>query len=117
MLRNGMLVGLCVLAIQCVGIRPAEAQYCGPGPFYGYTPFTVTSVPYYLSHPPVYYGYSILKAVDPWWTMRPVDVVVVQPAPEPVMVVNPYAVTPEVIPAPKVSAKPFRIKNPYLAKQ
>ncbi len=114
MLRNGMLVGLCVLAIECVVIRPAEAQYCGPGPFYGYTPFTVDSVPYYISHPPVYYSHSILRPVDPWYAIRP-EVVVVQPAPQPLLVVNPYVVTPEVIPTPKVSVKPLRIKNPYLA--
>jgi hypothetical protein len=116
MLRNGMIVALCLLALGTVAVRPAEAQYCGPGSFYGYTPFTVTSVPYYISHPPIYYNHTMLRPVDPWCAIRP-ETVAVQAAPEPLLVVNPYVVTPEVIPTPpKVSVKPQRVKNPYVAK-
>lgn len=110
-----VLVVAAVLAVD----RSASAQWGCFGPFYPWCSDNAVSVPYFRMYPPVYYGYSLLKPVDPWWPMRPAAVSVARPS-APQLIVNPYVVRqPETIPtpAPKTSGAAARIINPHIAQR
>jgi len=119
MLRQFLAGALVTLAILGTEIRPASAQCGCLGAFYPWGVYAADYVPYFISHPPVYYNHSLLKPVDPWYPVRP-TVITVERAPEPQMIINPYVERqPEAIPAPppKVGVAPVRIKNPFMAKK
>jgi hypothetical protein len=117
--RSMVLAALTLSAALGVGAKSADAYW----PDYLYAPlcqwhaYSQDSVPYFISHPPVYYGYSMLRAVDPWQPFRPAPVVVYQPAPErpqPKTIINPYVTRPGEKPDPGKLSKAVRIKNPHV---
>lgn len=117
--RSMALAALALSAVLGVGPKSAEAYW----PDYLYAPlcqwhvYSPDSVPYFISHPPVYYGYSMLRPVDPWYPLRPAPVVVYEAAPvppQPKMIINPYVTRPAEKPEPAKLSKAMRIKNPYL---
>jgi len=119
--RSTALAALALSAVLGVGLKSADAYW--PDYLYPYAPlcrwnvYSPDSVPYFISHPPVYYGYSMLRPVDPWYPFRPAPVVVYEAAtapPQPKMVINPFVTRPAGKPEPGKLNKAVRIKNPYV---
>jgi hypothetical protein len=115
--RKWIPAALLLAAMWSVDVCPASAQYACLGAYYPYRPYAADIVPYFISHPPIYYSYSLLKPVDPWRWQR--EAVVEQPVVEPVLIVNPYVVG-QATGVAQVSSDgvvPLRIKNPYVAQR
>jgi hypothetical protein len=118
--RSTTLAALALSAVLGVGLKSADAYW--PDYSYPYAPlcqwdgYCLDSVPYYVSHPPIYYGYSMLRPVDPWYPFRPAPVVVYEvqrPAPQPKMIINPF-VERSAKPEPGKLSKATRIRNPCI---
>jgi hypothetical protein len=116
MTRKWIVAALLVLAAWSVEVRSASAQYFCSDAFYPCRAYAADLVPYFITHPPIYYNYSVLKPVDPW---RPLRQAAVEPVPEPLMVINPYVErqAQAAAPAPNGRVVPLRIKNPYVVKK
>lgn len=125
-MRNAAtLAALTVAVFFSAGLRSAQAYWpCYPGllgPAYQWNVYTREHVPYFITNPPIYYSYSILKGVDPWYPFRPAPVYVYEaprPAPQPKLIVNPYVQQPVSQPAEPVApgklSQAMRIKNPFV---
>jgi hypothetical protein len=120
MLKNWVFWVLLAISAFVGSVQPASAQWGCWGPFYPWRSYYADSVPYFMVHPPMYYGLSLLRPVDPWCPLRPVEVTVERRA-EPQMIINPYVVRqPEPIPTPapkQPGSAAVRITNPYVAQR
>ena len=119
--RSTALAALALAVALGSGLKSADAYW--PDYLYPYAPlcqwnvYSPDYVPYFISHPPVYYGYSMLRPVDPWYPFRPAPVVVYEaprPAPKPKMIINPFVERPAAKPGPGKLSKAARIKNPFV---
>jgi len=122
--RLATLGALVILAILATDPSPAAAQCLGPyrylragGWSYDYDGYASDYVPYYVRNPPVYYGYSILRAVPPTFLPPPSGIVQQSTqTPQPVLIINPY-VQPQAGSPPsaeKLARAQATIRNPYV---
>jgi len=126
-MRNALLVVvLGLVAWSIAGAEQAAAQnpYAGyPGWWFGYglapSVYVRDPAPYYIVHPPVHYGWTTLKAVDPWAAQRTYSdaavsstttMVVMTPA----TLVNPYCVGSIGSDGRKLAQAGKIVKNPYV---
>jgi len=127
---------LSLLATVAVVAAPSDASACGygwwpsPGPFcyqWVYTPYYAYSqedVPYYVAHPPVHYGWSILRPVERcgFEDVRQKYLFEKAPLPPspPLRLVNPYlsgtakSVAETASVTSQAKAGPLRLKNPFV---
>ena len=108
------VVAIVALAALMACPQRAAAQSCDANPYsyWGVSQGYVDDfVPYYIRHPPVYYGYSMLLPQGPGFTIRsysPEAEVSVQSQP-PLVLTNPYLGTT----ANGTRVAPVRLRNPF----
>jgi hypothetical protein len=122
--KSSFILALFTLAALAIGPRAASAQYYAGNP-YAYwsgqlnlpSTYVADYVPYFIQHPPVYYGYSMLLPLGEGFTTRSYSSnreFVSEPQP-PLILTNPYLAPDHAAAISlRLTGQATRIKNPFI---